>query len=65
MLCGINPYKTGKVLPMVDQLNLLLEKEIKMPSYFSPEAKNLLTQLLEKDVSYSFNFEAQKTHWLA
>lgn len=28
MLTGINPYKTGKDLSMVDQLNLLLEKEI-------------------------------------
>jgi hypothetical protein len=36
-----------------------------MPSYFSAEAKNLLTQLLEKDVSSVYNFEAEKTHWMS
>lgn len=35
-------------MSFMDQMNLILEKEIPMQSYFSAEACNLLTGLLQK-----------------
>jgi len=49
MLSGINPFKTGKELSFVDQMNEILEKKIKMPRHFSPEAADFLTNLLVKN----------------
>lgn len=46
MLCGQNPFKTGQKMSFMDQMNMILEKEIPMHSYFSAEACNLLQGLL-------------------
>ena len=51
MLSGYNPFKTGQEQTFVEQMNTILKTEIPMQSYFSPEAKDLLTKLLVKDVS--------------
>ena len=51
MLSGINPFKTGKELSFVDQMNEILEKKIKMPKHFSAEASDLLERLLVKSPS--------------
>jgi len=49
MLSGINPFKTGKELSFVDQMNAILEKKIKMPKHFSVEASDILEKLLVKN----------------
>jgi serine/threonine protein kinase len=51
MLSGYNPFKTGEELTFVDQMNLILKKEIRMLNHFSPEASDLISRLLTKDVS--------------
>ena len=51
MLSGINPFKTGKELSFVEQMNEILEKKIKMPKHFSAEASDLLERLLVKSPS--------------
>ena len=43
MLTGINPFKTGQELSFVEQMNLILEKKIKLPSNFTPEASDLVS----------------------
>jgi serine/threonine protein kinase len=51
MMCGNNPFKTGDTLSFVDQMNLILTMEFKMPKYFSEAAKDFLNHILKKDVS--------------
>jgi hypothetical protein len=51
MLSGFNPFKTGDQKTFVEQMNIILKMEIPMQDYFSVEAKDLLTKLLNKDVS--------------
>ena len=51
MLSGFNPFKTGDQKTFVEQMNTILKMEIPMQDYFSVEAKDLLTKLLNKDVS--------------
>lgn len=51
MLTGINPFKTGKELSFVEQMNEILEKEIPIPDHLSIEAKDVLRKLLKKSVS--------------
>lgn len=55
MLSGVNPYKSAEWMKMQlpQQINTILSKEIEMLPHFSAEAKNLLGQLLAKDVSQS------------
>jgi serine/threonine protein kinase len=50
MLSGFNPFKTGESKTFVEQMNGILKTEIPMQSYFSPEAKDILQRLLQKDV---------------
>lgn len=38
MMTGINPFKTGKELSFVDQMNEILDKEIPIPKSFTIEA---------------------------
>lgn len=49
MLTGINPFKTAKELSFVEQMNLILEKQIPIPKHVTIEAQDLLKKLLEKD----------------
>jgi len=51
MISGMNPFKTGRETTFVDQMNMILQTEIKMPPYFSKEASDFISQLLEKTVS--------------
>jgi serine/threonine protein kinase len=48
MLTGVNPFKTGVELDLVDKMNEILNKEIPIPAKLSVEAKDLLKQLLKK-----------------
>lgn len=52
MLTGGNPFKTGNELPFVDQMNLILSTKFVMPKYFSDEAADLVSRLLEKNVRF-------------
>jgi len=52
MLTGINPFKTGQDLTLVEKMNEILNKEIPIPKKLSVEARDLLKQILRKDVSY-------------
>jgi serine/threonine protein kinase len=54
MLSGFNPFKTGQEKTFVEQMNGIIKTEIKMQSYFSPEANDFLTKILIKDVSLNF-----------
>lgn len=51
MLTGINPFKTGQDLSLVEKMNEILHKDIPMPETLSIEARDLLVNLLKKDVS--------------
>ena len=51
MLTGINPFKTGQELSLVEKMNEILNKEIPIPKKLSVEARDLLKQLLKKIVS--------------
>lgn len=52
MICGVNPFKTGKETNFVDQMNAILTTEIKMSNeFFSPDAADLCQKLLQKEVS--------------
>lgn len=51
MISGMNPFKTGRETTFVDQMNAILTADIKMPAYFSKEATDFITQLLDKNVS--------------
>ena len=51
MMTGINPFKTGKEMSFVEQMNEILDKEIPIPKSFSIEAQDLLKKLLKKNVS--------------
>lgn len=48
MLSGHNPFKTGQKMSFMDQMNLILEKQIPMQPYFSADASHLLQNLLKK-----------------
>jgi hypothetical protein len=52
MISGMNPFKTGRETTFVDQMNMILQTEIKMPPYFTKEASDFISQLLEKIVSF-------------
>ena len=52
MLTGINPFKTGQDLTLVEKMNEILNKEIPIPKKLSVEARDLLKQILRKNVSY-------------
>ena len=54
MISGMNPFKTGRETTFVDQMNMILQTEIKMPTYFSKEASDFISNLLEKIVSKKF-----------
>ena len=49
MLSGHNPFKTGQKMSFMEQMNMILEKEIPMQKYFTAEASNLLQNLLKKN----------------
>ena len=49
MLTGVNPFKTGQEKSLVDKMNDILHKEIPLPKRLSPEARDLLKQVLAKD----------------
>ncbi len=49
MLTGINPFKTGQDLSLVEKMNLIVSKEIPIPKKLSPEARDLLKQILRKE----------------
>jgi len=51
MLTGINPFKSGKELSFVEQMNEILDKEIPIPKHFKIETQDLLKKLLKKDPS--------------
>ena len=51
MLTGINPFKTGQDLSLVEKMNEILNKEIPIPKRLSAEARDLLKQILKKIVS--------------
>ena len=51
MLTGINPFKTGQELSLVEKMNEILNKEIPIPKRLSAEAKDILKQILIKNVS--------------
>ena len=55
MLSGYNPFKTGQEQTFVEQMNTILKTDIPMQSYFSPEATDLLTRLLVKEVRNFYN----------
>jgi serine/threonine protein kinase len=42
MLTGINPFKTGQDLTLVEKMNEILSKEIHIPKKLSAEARDLL-----------------------
>jgi serine/threonine protein kinase len=43
MISGMNPFKTGRETTFVDQMNMILQTEIKMPPYFSKEASDFIS----------------------
>ena len=49
----MNPFKTGQDLSLVEKMNEILHKEIPVPERLSLEARDLLKQLLKKNVSSS------------
>lgn len=49
MLTGINPFKTGQDLSLVEKMNEILNKEIPIPKKLSVEARDFLKQILKKD----------------
>lgn len=51
MLSGINPFKL-KNKSKYEKLQMITEEDIRMLPIFSPEARSLLTQLLQRDVSF-------------
>jgi serine/threonine protein kinase len=61
MLTGTNPFKTGRETTFVDQMNLILSIEIKLPATVSPLANDFCMKLLEKNVSKPLCFY----FWLA
>ena len=48
MLTGVNPFKTGQDLSLVEKMNEILNKEIPVPKKLSIEARDILKQLLKK-----------------
>ena len=54
MVSGQNPFKTGKEIAFVDQMNEILKTEIQIPAFFSRECADLCKRLLEKSVSSKF-----------
>ena len=51
MVSGMNPFKTGRETTFVDQMNMILTADIKMPAHFSKDLSDFINQLLEKTVS--------------
>jgi serine/threonine protein kinase len=51
MLSGINPFKL-KNKNKFEKLQMIMEEDIKMLPMFSRDAADLLTQLLQRNVSY-------------
>ena len=51
MVSGMNPFKTGRETTFVDQMNMILTADIKMPAHFSKNLSDFINQLLEKLVS--------------
>lgn len=49
MLTGINPFKTGQDLSLVEKMNEILNKEIPIPKKLSIEARDFLKQILRKE----------------
>lgn len=49
MMTGQNPFKTQRESTFVDQMNMILTADIKMPSYMTPLAADLCTKLLIKN----------------
>lgn len=64
MLTGSNPFKTGEEKPFVEQMNEILTKVIVMPPYFSKDCADLVTRLIEKNVSFHLNVAASKPNWM-
>jgi serine/threonine protein kinase len=67
MASGMNPFKTGRETTFVDQMNMILTADIKMPSYFSKNLSDFINQLLEKTVSrkiFKLIFVASKANRL-
>jgi len=48
MLTGVNPFKTGEDLSLVEKMNEILNKEIPLPKRLSVEARDFLKQVLKK-----------------
>lgn len=65
MLTGINPFKTGQDLSLVEKMNEILNKEIPIPKRLSAEAKDMLKQILIKNVSaiYLSNPAPKTNYW--
>jgi serine/threonine protein kinase len=51
MLTGVNPFKTGNEITFIEQVNLILTMQFKLPPTVSPLANDLCMKLLEKNVS--------------
>jgi serine/threonine protein kinase len=54
MLTGTNPFKTGRETTFVEQMNLILSIDIKLPATVSPLANDLCMKLLTKNVRLPF-----------
>jgi hypothetical protein len=53
MLSGENPFKKEEQIEFIDACQEILSINIKMPDYFSPDCKDIVSRLLEKVVSCS------------
>ena len=42
MVSGMNPFKTGRETTFVDQMNMILTADIKMPAHFSNELSDFI-----------------------
>lgn len=62
MLSGSNPFKSGEEKPFVEQMNEILTKVIEMPPYFSKDCADLITKLIEKNVSLFVIFLATEAY---
>lgn len=48
MVTGNNPFKANREKPLVAQMNFILDYELKLPKYVSPECADLIERLTEK-----------------
>jgi serine/threonine protein kinase len=60
MLSGINPFKNGR--SRLETLSLITEQEVPMHPCFSPEARDLLQKLLERDQTQRLSQPEIKQH---